>query len=202
VLARIIDEHPNFNPRAWMKALPKMDAYGALVFQIVGQQLSVRSTRAILGRLEELFEGRLPEPQELLDADPQALRGAGMSGRKVQTLRALAERFASGELSDEFFRRSSDDEIDAALTAIPGIGPWTVHGFLIIALERPDVVLAGDSLSAGRSRMSTASSGCRPSRRCWREPRPGGRIAASRSATCSRRSSTLNRHVRIVIPII
>jgi DNA-3-methyladenine glycosylase II len=144
VLARAIDEHPDFDPRAWMKALPRMDAYGALLFQIVGQQLSVRSTRAILGRLEALFGGRLPQPQELLDADPEALRHAGMSGRKVQTLRALAERFVSGELGDEFFRRSSDDEIEAALTPIPGIGPWTVHGFLIIALERPDVVLAGD----------------------------------------------------------
>jgi DNA-3-methyladenine glycosylase II len=144
VLARLIDEDPSFDPRAWMARLPKLDAYGALLFQIVGQQLSVRSTRAILARLELLFDGRLPEPQEVLDADPDALRRAGMSRRKVETLRALAERFVSGELGDETFRRSSDEEIEAVLTTIPGIGPWTVHGFLIIALERPDVVLAGD----------------------------------------------------------
>jgi len=121
-----------------------MDAYGALVFQIVGQQLSVRATRAILDRLEALFGGRLPEPQQILDADPEALRRAGMSRRKVETLRALAERFATGEFGDQTFLQRSDEEIEAALTAIPGIGPWTVHGFLIIALDRPDVVLAGD----------------------------------------------------------
>ncbi len=144
VLARLIDKDPNFDPRAWMSQLPKLDAYGALVFQIVGQQLSVRATRAILGRLEALFGGRMPEPQEVLDADPEALRRAGMSRRKVETLRALAERFATGELSDQTFRQSSDEEIEAALTRIPGIGPWTVHGFLIIALDRPDVVLSGD----------------------------------------------------------
>lgn len=144
VLARLIDEHPNFDPRAWMKQLPKMDTFGALLFQIVGQQLSVRATRAILGRLEALFGQRLPEPQEILDLDPEALRRAGMSRRKAETLRTLAERFASGELNDQFLLQSSDEEIEAALTAIPGIGPWTVHGFLIIALERPDVVLAGD----------------------------------------------------------
>jgi DNA-3-methyladenine glycosylase II len=144
VLARLIDKHPDFDPRAWMAELPKLDAYGALVFQIVGQQLSVRATRAILARLAALFGGRLPEPQEVLDADPEGLRRAGMSRRKVETLRALAERFASGELSDQTFLQSSDEEIEAALTAIPGIGPWTVHGFLIIALDRPDVVLAGD----------------------------------------------------------
>jgi DNA-3-methyladenine glycosylase II len=144
VLARLIDKNPGFDPRAWMAQLPKMDAYGALLFQIVGQQLSVRSTRAILTRLEALFGGRLPEPQEILDADPEELRRVGMSRRKVETLRALAERFTSGELSDETLQQSSDEEIEAALTAIPGIGPWTVHGFLIIALDRPDVVLAGD----------------------------------------------------------
>jgi DNA-3-methyladenine glycosylase II len=144
VLARLIDGNPSFEPRAWMAALPTMDAYGALVFQIVGQQLSVRATRAILERLQAPFSGRLPEPQEVLDADPDLLRRAGMSRRKVETLRALAERFATGVLSEQMFRESSDEEIEAALTAIPGIGPWTVHGFLIIALDRPDVVLAGD----------------------------------------------------------
>jgi DNA-3-methyladenine glycosylase II len=144
VLAQLIDKHPNFDPRAWMAELPKLDAYGALLFQIVGQQLSVRSTRAILARLEALFGGRIPEPQEILDADPEALRRAGMSRRKVETLRTLAERFASGEFSDQTFLQSSDEEIEAALTAIPGIGPWTAHGFLIIALDRPDVVLPGD----------------------------------------------------------
>lgn len=144
VLARLIDKNPSFDPRAWMAQLPKMDAYGALVFQIVGQQLSVRSTRAILARLEALFAGRLPEPREVVDADPEELRRVGMSRRKVETLRALAERFTTGEVSEETFAQSSDEQIEAALTAIPGIGPWTVHGFLIIALDRPDVVLAGD----------------------------------------------------------
>jgi DNA-3-methyladenine glycosylase II len=144
VLAPLIDKNPSFDPRAWMAQLPKMDSYGALVFQIVGQQLSVRSTRAILGRLEALFAGRLPEPREVVDADPEELRRVGMSRRKVETLRAVAERFTTGELSEETFAQSSDEEIEAALTAIPGIGPWTVHGFLIIALDRPDVVLAGD----------------------------------------------------------
>ena len=143
VLARLIDKHPNFDPRAWMAELPKMDAYGALVFQIVGQQLSVRATRAILDRLEALFGGRLPEPQQVLNADPDALRRAGCPGARSDAT-ALAERFVTGEFSDQTFLQRSDEEIEAALTAILGIGPWTAHGFLIIALDRPDVVLAGD----------------------------------------------------------
>ena len=144
VIAAMIDKHPDFDPRAWMKQLPAMDAYGALLFQIIGQQLSVASTRAILSRLEALFGGRLPEPQDIVDVDPERLHSAGLSRRKVETLRVLAGRFAAGDFSDEFFRQSSDDEIQAALTVIPGIGPWTVQGFLIIALDRDDVILQGD----------------------------------------------------------
>jgi DNA-3-methyladenine glycosylase II len=144
VLGRLIDEHPDFDPRRWMERLPKMDAFGALIFQVAGQQLSVSSTRAILGRLEELFGGRLPQPQELLDVDPEAIRTAGLSHRKVATLRTLAERFIADGLGEEGFLASSDEEIEEKLTAIPGIGPWTVRGFLLIALDRPDVFPSGD----------------------------------------------------------
>lgn len=144
MLGKVIDEHPDFNPQQWLEQLPKMDAFGALVFQVVGQQLSVSSVRAILGRLEKLFGGRLPEPQELLDTDPEAIRGAGLSRRKVETLRTLAERFIVDGLGEESFLSGSDEEIEATLTAIPGIGPWTVRGFLIIGLDRPDVFPSGD----------------------------------------------------------
>lgn len=144
VLARLIDAHPDFHPRAWLDELPPLDAFGTLVFQVIGQQLSVRATRAILGRLEQHFAGRLPSPVELLAVDPQVLRDSGMSARKGTTLRALAERFVDGRLSDAALAGMTDAEIEAALTEVPGIGPWTAHGFLILALDRPDVLLSGD----------------------------------------------------------
>ena len=144
VMARLIEGHPDFRPRAWMDELPPLDAFGTLVFQVVGQQLSVAATRTILTRLMENFGGRLPSPSELLAADVQALRASGMSARKGATLRAIAERFADGRLSDEVLAGMSDDEVEAALTEVPGVGPWTAHGFLLIALDRPDVFLPGD----------------------------------------------------------
>ena len=144
VLARVIDAHPDFRPRAWIDELPGLDAFLTLIFQVTGQQLSVRSTRAILSRLEQQFGGHLPSAAELLAADPQVLRASGLSARKGATLRALAERFVDGRLSDEALSRMTDDEIDAALTEVSGIGPWTAHGFLIFALDRPDVLLSGD----------------------------------------------------------
>jgi len=144
VLARIINARPDFRPRAWTTDLPALDAFSTLIFQVIGQQLSVRATRTILGRLEQQFGGRLPTPAELLASDPDALRTSGMSTRKVATLRAVAQRFVDGTLSDEALASMSDEEVVATLTSISGIGPWTAHGFLLVALDRPDVFLTGD----------------------------------------------------------
>jgi len=144
VLARLIDARPGFRPRAWMDELPPLDAFATLVFQVAGQQLSVASTRAIIRHLQEHFGGHMPSPAELLAADPQVLRDSGFSARKGQTLRALAERFVDGRLSDEALSRMADDEVEAALTEVSGIGPWTARGFLLVALDRPDVFLSGD----------------------------------------------------------
>jgi len=144
VLARLIDDRPDFDPRAWMTQLPPMDLYGALLFQVTGQQLSVAATRRTLARIEALFGGYLPSPTELLAVDPGQLREAGLSWRKISTLRDLAERLSDGRLDPDVLSGLPDDELMAELTAIPGIGPWTVQGALLIALRREDVVLPGD----------------------------------------------------------
>jgi DNA-3-methyladenine glycosylase II len=144
VLARLIDDRPDFDPQAWLEQLPAMDLYGALLFQVAGQQLSVAATRTILGRIEALFGGRLPAPAELLALDPARIREAGLSWRKIATLRDLAERLSDGRLDADALSSLPDDEVLAELTAIPGIGPWTVQGALLVALKREDVVLPGD----------------------------------------------------------
>ena len=144
VLDRLIEGRPDFDPRAWMAQLPPMDLYGALLFQVTGQQLSVAATRRTLARIQALFGGRLPAPAELLAVDPARLREAGLSWRKIGTLRDLAERLTDGRLDQEVLSTLPDDELMAELTAVPGIGPWTVQGALLIALQREDVVLPGD----------------------------------------------------------
>jgi DNA-3-methyladenine glycosylase II len=121
-----------------------MDLYGALLFQVTGQQLSVPATRRTLGRIQALFGGRLPSPEELLETDPAKLREAGLSWRKISTLRDLAARLSDGRLSQDVLSSLPDDELIAELTAISGIGPWTVQGAMLIALGREDVVLPGD----------------------------------------------------------
>ena len=144
VLARLIDDRPDFDPRGWLAELPPMDLYGALLFQVTGQQLSVAATRRTLARIQDLFGGQLPSPAALLALDPARLRAAGLSWRKIATLRDLAGRLSDGRLDPAALARLPDDELIAELTAVPGIGPWTAQGALILALGREDVVLPGD----------------------------------------------------------
>jgi DNA-3-methyladenine glycosylase II len=144
VLARLIDDRPDFDPRAWLTQLPPMDLFGALIFQVTGQQLSVAATRHTLARIQALFGGHLPAPAELLAVEPGQLREAGLSWRKISTLRDLAERLTDGRLDLDALASLPDEELLTELTAISGIGPWTVQGALLVALQREDVVLPGD----------------------------------------------------------
>lgn len=144
VIGRLIDLRPEYDPHAWLDELPPMTLFGSLLFQVTGQQLSVAATRRTVERLQLLFGGNLPSPEELLTVEPTELRAAGLSWRKVQTVRDLAERFADGRLDVEALNQASDDEFITQLTAVPGIGPWTAQGALLVALRREDVVLPGD----------------------------------------------------------
>jgi DNA-3-methyladenine glycosylase II len=144
VIAALIDANPDYDPDAWLEQLPPMDAFGVLIFQVIGQQLSVAVTRTLLDRLVDRFGGHLPSPRELLAVAPEEIRAAGLSHRKVQTLRELAERFVDGRLDPDELERLPDEEVVARLTEVSGVGRWTAEGFLAIALRRDDVVLPGD----------------------------------------------------------
>ena len=133
----------------------------------------------IVSRIERRFDGHLPSPAELLAADPHLLRESGMSARKEATLRALAERFVDGRLSDEALTRMTDAEVEAALTEVPGIGPWTARGFLLVGLDRPDVSSPVIWLSCERCNACTDST-THPPTRSWPSSRTaGGRTGAS-----------------------
>jgi DNA-3-methyladenine glycosylase II len=120
------------------------DAYGALLRSIVGQQLSTKAARTIFERLTALFGGRTPTPAELIRADPEDLRGAGLSRPKVAYLRDLAERVEDGDIDLERLKELPDEEVAAQLTAVKGMGQWTADMFLIFHLGRADVLPVGD----------------------------------------------------------
>ncbi len=143
VMRRLVDAHGPLDEEARRRGRP-LEPYGALVRSIVGQQLSTKAARTIYGRLTELFGGRTPSPAELLAADPEEVRSAGLSRPKVSYLRSLAEHVESGELELDLLSELSDDEVSAQLTAVKGLGQWTADMFLIFHLDRPDVLPVGD----------------------------------------------------------
>jgi DNA-3-methyladenine glycosylase II len=120
------------------------DAYGALLRAIVGQQLSTKAARTIYLRVTEIFGGTTPSPEQLLEASTEELRGAGLSGRKVEYIRDLASHVLSGELELDRLDELSDEEAIAEMVAVRGLGQWTAEMFLIFHLERPDVLSGGD----------------------------------------------------------
>jgi len=120
------------------------DAYGALLRAIVGQQLSTKAARTIYLRVLDLFGGQAPSPEQLLEVSEADLRGAGLSGRKVEYVRDLAKHVISGELELERLDELADEEVIEEIVAVRGLGRWTAEMFLIFHLERPDVLSGGD----------------------------------------------------------
>jgi DNA-3-methyladenine glycosylase II len=142
-MAGLIAEHGELNTEERRRGRPS-DAYGALLRSIVGQQLSTKAARSIYTRLTDRFGGRTPTPRELLDADPEDIRSVGLSNAKVRYLRDLAEHVEDGELDLEALPELPDEEVFDQLTAIKGLGPWTVDMFLMFHLGRPDILPVGD----------------------------------------------------------
>lgn len=116
--------------------------FAGLARIVVGQQLSTQSADAIWQRFAAL-EMAL-EPEGFLALSDEALRKAGFSFGKVNTLRALAAALAEGRLDLAPLAFAPADEAMAALTAHKGIGPWTAELYLMFAAGHPDVFPAGD----------------------------------------------------------
>ena len=143
VMARLIDDHATLVRRD-LKQEPTGDAYGALLRSIVGQQLSTKAAASIYGRLIDIFGGHAPTPKQLLKADPEEIRSAGLSRPKVAYLRDLARHVEDGTLELARLPDLPDEEVTAQLTAIKGLGPWTADMFLMFHLRRPDILPVGD----------------------------------------------------------
>jgi len=142
-MAALVAADPGLDPDGLLDGLPR-DLWGALVLQVIGQQLSLAAAAAILARLGGLHGGRLPRPAELLDTDAETLRGIGLSRAKAVYLHDLAARLEDGRLDPERLRALDDDAARTELTQVKGVGRFTADGVLMLALRRPDVWPAAD----------------------------------------------------------
>jgi DNA-3-methyladenine glycosylase II len=120
------------------------DPYRMLLRSVIYQQLAGAAARTIDGRLRAPWRGRYPRPEVLLAAPDAQLRAAGLSRQKVAAVRAVAQAFAAGDVSNRRLRAMDDEAVVAAVTQIHGIGEWTAHMLLMFSLERPDVLPVGD----------------------------------------------------------
>jgi DNA-3-methyladenine glycosylase II len=138
VLRPLIKRYGLFTPR------PHTDYYRELVSSIIGQQLSVKAAASIEKRFVDHFGGNFPSPGQILATDTETLRSLGFSRAKAVYVTDLAGHVKSGELEIEKLPSLSNEENIKELTAVKGIGEWTVHMFLIFALGRLDILPVGD----------------------------------------------------------
>ena len=118
---------------------PSPSPFCSLIESILYQQLHGKAAATIHRRVREHYGGD-PTPQLLLDTPEEILRAAGVSGNKIKALRDLASRTLDGTVpAHAAIRRMADAEIVERLTAVRGIGSWTVEMLLIFRLGRPDV---------------------------------------------------------------
>lgn len=119
--------------------------FHALARAILYQQLAGKAAATIHGRVVALTPGpRFPTPPELLALSDESIRAAGVSRAKLAALRDLAERSLDGRLPLRRIGALPDDEIEARLVEVRGIGPWTARMFLMFRLGRLDVLAPDD----------------------------------------------------------
>ena len=120
----------------------RQPGFPTLLHIVLEQQVSLASARAAFDRLRVVAEPLTPTRfLELSDTDLLAI---GFSRQKARYGRALAAAVDSGALDLDGLDRLDDDDVQRALQAVPGIGPWTSTIYLLMALGRPDVWPVGD----------------------------------------------------------
>jgi DNA-3-methyladenine glycosylase II len=124
--------------------VPHTDYYRALVNSIIGQQLSVKAAATIRQRFVDLFDGTFPSPEQIVTKNIEELRSVGLSRPKASYVQDLAQHIIDGSVRFDTIDQLSNDEIIAELTAVKGIGEWTVHMFLLFCMGRLDVLPTGD----------------------------------------------------------
>ncbi len=142
VMALLIDRLDPIDLATW-RSRWSLDSFGSLARAIVGQQIATGAATAIFGRLQALIADGDPAVA-IADASEADLRAVGLSAAKAASLRDLAARILDGRLDLDRLGDLTDDEAQAQLTAVRGIGSWTADMFLLGQLGRPDVLPAGD----------------------------------------------------------
>lgn len=110
----------------------------------MSQQLSTKVAQVIYRRFLEIYKGKEPKPQQVLDTPFEVLRGIGLSNAKVSYVQNVASFCIENKITDTKLLKLSNEEIIELLTKIKGVGQWTVEMLLMFTLGREDVFAADD----------------------------------------------------------
>lgn len=113
--------------------------FGFVVRCIVYQQLSGKAAATIFARLQAMYGGRNPTPAQMLATPTAKLRSVGLSARKAEYARELAQRVRDGELPLDALDAMSDADVIETLVQVKGIGRWTAQMVMMFHLGRADV---------------------------------------------------------------
>jgi DNA-3-methyladenine glycosylase II len=120
------------------------DTFTTLARSIIGQQISVAAAQSVWSKVLLASKNKV-NPKNILTLSIDDLRAAGLSGRKVEYIRDLAEHFDSGRLHANQWKGMEDEAIIKELCGIRGIGRWTAEMFLIFNMIRPDILPLDDA---------------------------------------------------------
>jgi len=126
------------DPPLWRRAT----GFTTLVHIILEQQVSLKSAKAMLVRLQGVIEPFTPE--RFVELGEAYLRSLGVTRQKSAYLLDLSASIVDGQLSFTKLGRMSDDAARLALTRIKGIGLWSADVYLLMAMRRADIWPAGD----------------------------------------------------------
>ena len=110
-----------------------------LCASIMSQQLSTKVADVIYRRFLNLFDGKEPTPEQILQIPPQVLRSIGMSNAKVSYVHNVARFAVEQGMDHRKFGKMTDEEVITHLTAIKGVGRWTAEMLLMFTLGREDI---------------------------------------------------------------
>ena len=116
--------------------------FSTLVHIILEQQVSLKSAKAMLLRLQSAINPFRPE--RFVELGETHLRSLGVTRQKSAYLLHLSESILNDELSLIRLSRMSDDSVRMKLTRIKGIGSWSADVYLLMAMRRADIWPAGD----------------------------------------------------------
>ena len=126
------------DPPLWRRAT----GFTTLVHIILEQQVSLKSAKSMLVRLEAAIQPFTPE--RFLGLGDARLRALGVTRQKSAYLLDLSASIVNGQLDFTKLTRMSDDDVRLLLTKIKGIGSWSADVYLLMAMRRSDIWPAGD----------------------------------------------------------